>query len=363
MAYKLPTLFLIIASFLAAGCSVSIQTEITVTAEPIIITATLPPTLTPRPSETPLPPLPSPMVTTVLGTTSTQLNVRAEPSTTSNVFGVIPANTEVRIVGTDPGGNWWQIVYELGVDGKGWVTAQYVETATKPEVPVIGGDESNPSSGNSAVVIQQLNIRSGPGTNFNSLGILNPNDVVNLTGKNRDGTWLQVEFAAGPDGKGWVNSGFVNADGAENLSIVSESGEVIGTGTPVDTPHPSTPTLVPAPLDNDSSGSPIASVIFNSTGTTTFIYSGDVSAPGGDAEDWIAFTPNGDAMFADIQCIGSNSLRVEFTIIDSILSCNQPSVAVRVQAGTQILAHVIATSGSGQLQYTKYTITISTSER
>ena len=361
MPSKLPTLFLIIISFLVAGCSVSIRNEITATAAPIIITATLPPTPSPRPSETPLPPPPSLTVVPVRGTTSTQLNVRAEPSTTSNVLGVVPANTEVQIVGADPGGNWWQIVYELGVDGKGWVTAQYVETVTKPEVPVIGGDGTNPISGNSAIVIQQLNIRSGPGTNYNSLGILNVNDVVKLTGKNRDGTWLQVQFAAGPGGRGWVNSGFVKADDTENLPIVSESGEVIGTGTPVDTPHPSTPTLVPAPQDNDSSTNPIASVIFNRGGTTSLIYSGDVSAPDGDTEDWIAFTPYGDVVYAGIQCIGSDSLRVEFSGVKEMLTCNRPNLTITVPAGMQILAHIIATSNSGQLQYTKYTITINAS--
>jgi hypothetical protein len=35
---------------------------------------------------------------------------------------------------------------------------------------VIGGGVSNPGSGNSAVVIQQLNIRSGPGTSSIRLG-------------------------------------------------------------------------------------------------------------------------------------------------------------------------------------------------
>jgi hypothetical protein len=71
-------------------------------------------------------------------------------------------------------------LYPQGVDGKGWVTAQYVTLATGIELPVIGGSGAKPGDGNVAMAQQQLNVRSGPGTGFNSLGTLNPQDVVNL---------------------------------------------------------------------------------------------------------------------------------------------------------------------------------------
>jgi len=315
----------------------------------------------PRPSETPLPPPPQPTIAPVEGIASTQINVRAQPSTASDVLGIIAANTKVEIVGKDPGGNWWQINYPQGVEGKGWVTAQYVTTAGKPEVPVIGGDTSNPASGNSAVVIQQLNVRSGPGTSFNSLGILNANDVVSLTGKNSNGSWLQITFAEGPDGKGWVNAGFVKADNVDGLPIVSDVGEVIGTGTPVDTPLPPTPTIVPASMDNDSADSPIKTVILEDAGTHTVLYNGDVSAPDGDAEDWIAVTSNNDTVFIGIQCVGSASIHTEIVGTEVSFVCNEAIKAVPVKSNMSFLIHIKATSSAGQLQYTKYMLTIKAS--
>ena len=330
----------------------------TATAAPLIVSVTLPATSTLRPSDTPLPPPPQPTIVPVEGTTSTQLNVRAEPSTVSDVLGVIRANTKVQIVGKDPDENWWQIIYEMGVDGKGWVTAQYVETAGRPQVPVLGGGGLNSGSATTAVVIQQLNIRSGPGTSFNSLGTLNTNDIVNLTGKNSNGTWFQIEFPTGPDGKGWVSSGFVNADNAANLPIASDAGDVIGTGTPADTPLPPTPTIAPAAMDFDSADAPVKTVIFNRTGTNAFIYNGDVSTPNGDTEDWIAFTPYDNLVFIDIQCNGSNTIRVELNNIDTGLLCAQTPMAITVSANSASLLHILAVPSTNQLTYTQYTITI-----
>src|SRR5215207_8709226 len=258
------------------------QAQTTLTSTPLLFNSTLAPASTQIPAETPLPsPLPAqPTVAPVDGMTSTQLNVRAEPSTVSTVLGIIPANTRVEITGKDVAENWWQINYPhpQSVDGKGWVTAQYVTTTATPEVPTIG-EGTGANTGNVAVVQQQINVRSGPGTGFNSLGTLNPQDVLQLTGKDPHGAWLQVNFQAGPEDKGWVNAAFVQAQGVENLPIVTEAGLIVGTGTPTSVPFTPTPTVLPAWEDNDSFGSPIASVIFEPSGTETLIYNGELSSP------------------------------------------------------------------------------------
>lgn len=359
MKLKFAVPILVGLSILTASCAVSSQTDTPPTDAPFIITATLPPTLTPRPSETSLPPLPSPTVAPVAGTTSTQLNVRAEPSTASETLGILAANANVQILGQDPGGNWWQILYEAGIDGKGWVTAQFVETAGKPEVPVIGGGEANPGSGLSAVVIQQLNVRSGPGTSFDSVGILNPNDVVSLMGKNRDGRWLQVEFA---NTMGWISAAFVKADDLDNLPIVSDLGDVVGTGTPMSTPLPPTPTIVPAPMDFDSADAPLKTILFDRAGTQSLIYNGDVSLPTGDAEDWIAFTPSGNFVFVSIMCSGNGSLLAEIVENKHSLECNSPDVRIPLQAGSTYLIHIEAIPISDTLQYINYILIIKASQ-
>jgi len=354
-------LLLVFITLLLMGCGVQ-GNEPFITASPIIITATLPPASTPPASATSLPPLPPPTITPIEGITSTQLNVRAEPSTASNVLGIVPANTQVQIIGKDPGENWWQILYPQGDEGKGWVTAEFVTTAGKPEVPEVGGAASDPGNANAAIIQQKLNIRSGPGTDFNSIGTLNPQDVVNVTGKDSNGAWLQIDFANGPEGKGWINAAFVQINNAENLPIVSESGVVVGTGTPVDTPAPPTPTVVPAPMDHDSTQAPAINIVFSATGTRSIQYTSDVSAPTGDTDDWLTFTPFTHTVQINLICTGNGNLSTEIfqnnlTLPDlGRLSCGE-SRAITTNVGTAYLVHIQALESSG-LNYTHYTVHI-----
>ena len=342
-----------------AGCSVKVQEGSGTTPTPFIVTLTLPPSLTPPPSDTPLPPRPTPTVAPVEGTASTQINVRAQPSTAGEVLGLVAANAKVQIIGKDPGGNWWQILYPAGIDGKGWVTAQYVTTVEKPDVPVIGGGGTNPNNGNVAIIQQQLNVRSGPGTDFNSLGTLNPQDVVNLIGKDANGAWLQVEFAAGPDGKGWINSAFAQAKGVENLPIITEAGVVVGTGTPTGIPPTPTSTLLPAPVDGDSAQNPAVNITLSATGTKSFQYSGDVSSPEGDTDDWVQFVPYTQMVRLALDCSGVGQANLEIFqngTVQHNLSCGE-SAAVATLPGEVYVIHINSSTGEG-LQYSGYSLQV-----
>lgn len=242
------------------------------------------------------------------GTTTSQVNVRGEPSTAGAPLGMIGPDTRVQVLGKDPSGNWVQILYKQGSDGKGWLTAQYVNVKDMNSIPVIGGVDG---SGPSGVIIQQVNVRTGPGTDSNTVGILNPKDIVSLVGKDPNGAWLQIQFANGPDGKGWVNTAYVQASGVDTLPIVGGTGEVLGTGTPTSIPSTITPTLIAAPQDNDSAQAPAVNVSFSPIGTRSLIYSSDVSTPEGDPEDWIQFSPFSTTVNASLTCFGNGKLNVE----------------------------------------------------
>ena len=135
MSNKFIVNFLLLASVLLSSCNTSTQIDIKSNTPQTIFTITLQTPETIQPTETSLPPSPPPTIVPVQGFTATQLNVRAQPSTASEVLGIIPANVEVQIIGRDPGNNWWQIIYETGVESSGWVAAQYVQVAGEPAIP------------------------------------------------------------------------------------------------------------------------------------------------------------------------------------------------------------------------------------
>jgi len=279
-----------------------------------LITATLYPTFTPRASATPLPATPIPTVDPIPGKVTAQINVRKRPSTASESVGLLNINSEVQIIGKDAGEGWYQINFIMpsGESGEGWGSADYILTDSKPNVPVTsGGTTSSSEDKSNGQVTQQINVRKGPGTDFDALGILNSGDAITLLGKNLGGTWLQIEYYSGDEGKAWVFAAFVQSSDLEDLPIVAEAKmlatEIAATAVPIYTP---------APEDDDSTEDPAISVIFSATNSRAFNYSSDLSSPEGDAEDWIAFHPNSAEsdrvnLLIDLSCTGNGSLYVE----------------------------------------------------
>ena len=324
----------------------------------------MPPGLFPLPAKTLAQPAQLPTAESVEGITTTQVNVRSDPSTASTLLGMLGPSTKVQIIGKDPSGNWVQIIFPQIPNGKGWLTVQYVNVKVLDAIPVIG-IATGSGSGQSGVIIQQVNVRSGPGTDFDTLGIMNPKDVVALTGKDASGIWLQIQFIKGPDGKGWVTAAYVQASGLETLPIVGQAGKIVGTGTPTNIPLTITPTLIAAPQDNDSAQSPSVVVTFSPSGTRTLIYSSEVSTPIGDPEDWIQFTPYSIAAIASLTCIGNGKLSVELWQNGSqlqnwgSLDCGE-SDQLSLSPGQPYLMHLIAIPKGGELEIVHYTISIYT---
>ncbi len=54
------------------------------------------------------------------------------------------------------------------------------------------------------IKVPSLNVREGPGVSFSAIGVLLEGAKVGVLGVHSATGWLQVEFADGPDGKGWI---------------------------------------------------------------------------------------------------------------------------------------------------------------
>jgi len=313
-------IWLVLLFSLLAACSMEVskvdETDPAPTAG--VITATLPPTFTPQASATPLPATAIPTVEPVSGKVTARVNVRERPTTASESVSTIPNNTEVEIIGKDAAEKWYQIQFDLpgGERAEGWVSAEFVLTDSKPNVPVVAGNDpaENGGEGNGQIT-QQVNVRLGPGTDFTALGLLNVGDAVVLRGKNLGGTWLQIDYESGNDGKGWVFAAYVESDILDDLPVVGESGEEIAESTQTVMAATAAPTFFPAPDDGDSQDDPAILVTFSTNDSRAFSYSSDLSSPEGDEEDWVAFHPMSEEdrvkLLIDLTCEGNGSLYVE----------------------------------------------------
>ena len=88
-----------------------------------------------------------------------------------------------------------------------------------------------------------INVRSGPGQDFDSIGQLDAEVVVNVTGKSEDGAWWQVEFADAENGLGWITAALVDfTEDADSVPVVVVSSEDDVFPTPTLTP------TVPVPV-------------------------------------------------------------------------------------------------------------------
>ncbi len=267
------------------------------------------PTLSPYPtkaptSETRATPSPTPSPSAgFIGRARTRLNVRQAPSSSAEVLGILEAGARIEILAQDASQSWFLIVYPDGA-GRGWVSAAYVEGVNVDAIPLL--DEPL------ALVLQPLNVRRGPGTNFESLGMLKPGDLVKALGRDASGAWIQIEYPTAPDGKGWVNTAFLRLDAAGRLPLLSADGSATATVAPTAPVAMTTPTRHPARLDGDTQAAPLWRISLNGMPPSRVILEDEVSTPQGDAEDWIRVEASDRlTLRVRLRCDPAEMLRIE----------------------------------------------------
>lgn len=341
---------------LNTGCGVNIVSNIPATQAPQFVTATLPPSAVPPPTVTLLPPSPQPTIPPIEGTTTTQLNVRAQTSTASETLGMVDPFSKVQVTGKDPSGSWYQILYGSGT---GWVRAEYVQVPAGAQIPVIS-DAAGSGSGLTGLVLQKINVRNGPAASYASLGVLNPKDVVFITGRDSSGTWMQIEFSGSPDGHGWAALEFLQVDGVDALPVVAEAEQPIATAVTSESTPAAVVRLVPAAQDGDSLQAPLTAGVFSAAGIRNLQIQGNVSAPEGDLEDWIQFITTGQTLSLRLSC-SSGTFILELWK-DSALErafpqpCGEKQLIITQSNHTYALRLSEATGG--ELHITQYTLSL-----
>jgi len=167
----------------------------------------LPPTATPQPTNTPIPPTTVPTATSepkAMGATNIpNLNVRSGPSIDYLPLTVLSeTNVALEITGRNEIGDWVQVCCVEGETESGWVftanldLSEAVNLEMLPLVP-------NPLP-QVEITVSRLNVRRGPGTEYDVLAIAEEASTYTVSGQLIDGSWWQVCCIDGETG--WVFS-------------------------------------------------------------------------------------------------------------------------------------------------------------
>jgi uncharacterized protein YraI len=376
---------------LLTGCSfaVSVQDTATPTAVPFV-TATLLASVTPYPTATYAPPTITPTIEPLEALTNAQVNVRSGPAQTNASLGLIDFGTKVQLIGKNTDGTWYRIVYKDAAEGTGWVTANFITfggdvdkipvvdaapvAATPPDGTPATAAPSPTAKGKTSSVTAKINVRAGPATSFDSLGMIEADTTVTLTGRNEINNWVQIQFADAPDGKGWVAALYLKDPDLRGLPVYGNDGKLISGSTPQPNPGEPTPTptgYAPAAADNDSASNPGVRQTLSTDGAGVLIYSSELSSPDGDNTDWVAFTLDGPAsqssyLYFRLDCTGNNAILATLQkdgkpVADTkTLQCGNYDLAMKVLDGQEYML-VLRADTAGTLRFVSYKLTIKAS--
>jgi uncharacterized protein YgiM (DUF1202 family) len=177
-----------------------LQTSVPVTTLPVVGA--------PAPAPTPIPPAQGP-----LGVVNTgALNVRTGPAPTYPSQAVVFTGQQLPLIGRNATATWAKV--QLPNGAQGWVNAYYLlANVAIGSLPVVDAPAPVPDQSLGSVSTGAVNVRSGPGAEFNSIAVLSGGTTVVLLGRNADASWLLVRLSNGV--QGWIRSNLLQT----NVSI------------------------------------------------------------------------------------------------------------------------------------------------
>lgn len=134
--------------------------------------------------------------------TSNYLNLRTGPATTSTILMIVPPEVALMVSGDSEFG-YFPVVYG---ERSGWVSTELVQVEMRTEPAVAAFDESQLLPDGMATLVESLNLRTGPGTDFDAIEVVDAGTQVEATGE-ISGAYEKIKFG---DQEGWVRSVYVD---------------------------------------------------------------------------------------------------------------------------------------------------------
>lgn len=167
-------------------------------------------------------------------TTTSALNLRSGPGTSYDVLEVMPAGASVTLTGQSQD-DYLSVSYQ---GTSGWAAAAYLDTSGSSGSGTgassgSGSDSGSGTgsgtdsgtgaatgSGQTATVTSSLNLRSGPGTNYDVIDVMPAGATVTLTGQSQN-DYLSVSYQGT---NGWAAAAYLDTSGSAGSGSGSGSG-------------------------------------------------------------------------------------------------------------------------------------------
>ena len=245
-----------------------------------------------------------------------------------------------------------------------------VVTATSEPEPTAAEPTAEQEAGISATANQNLNVRSGPSTQYGETSFINQGQTVPVIGKNTDGSWILISLPGG--NTGWVSTPFTTVSG--DLSTVT-----VINAPPPPTASSSGSTSPTATASSGGGASPTATSSGGGGGQTAPSDSnistelnikngvvnenGVISYPNGDNQDQVfikvvgfdSVTTSGDASFT-LTCSGQGVENVQVFSLGGG-DCNETWDDFFTNDSDQVTIRVYLESGSNA--YVNWTLIVS----
>ncbi len=149
---------------------------------------------------------------------ASRVNMRSGPGAGYSVVRILSTGFQLTLLSRNADGSWIQVQIPGGVTG--WVKSDFIAPSVDPGSL---GVSAPTSRYNAVTTASYLNIRSGPGANFDVIGRLSYGAPFDLLGRNADNSWAQIGVPGGV--VGWVSTRYISASARiGTLPLVSNTG-------------------------------------------------------------------------------------------------------------------------------------------
>jgi beta-lactamase class A len=173
-----------------------------------------------------------------------QANLRASPDVKADLVGQIVSGTNYPVIGRSELYPWLLLADPGSMQPMGWVFDQLVTvqgdknsipistatldaaaptpapnilpTATLLTAPVASLPPPTAAAAVTGTVLGEVNIRYGPGTNYDRIGVGKEGDVFPITARHTQYSWVQITYPDSPNGFGWIATDLLQIQGDLN---------------------------------------------------------------------------------------------------------------------------------------------------